>query len=188
MSCIIPYELNRYRTFNNSSGFSLLDLTLTLLIIGILGMIALPRLATLISQTKLNAAAGELVSGLEYARSLAVEYQKPFGLRVDGNQFKIFDDIYKTDPNPHHSAQPPVDAYGVVINPVDKKWYIKDFDAMENYEGVDIVSAPAGGEVRFFPDGHCSDPAGGANNFVLNFGGSQKTIDVDGTTGRVSVL
>ncbi|MFC1516186.1 GspH/FimT family pseudopilin [Thermodesulfobacteriota bacterium] len=188
MSCISRCELTRYHTFDNNSGFSLLDLTLVLMIIGILGMIVLPTLNNLISQTKVNAAAGELVSGLEYARSLAVEYRKPFGLRVDGNQFKIFDDAYKSDPNPHHTAQPPVDAYGVVVNPVDKKWYIKDFDAMENYNGVDITSVPSGGEIRFFPDGHCSDPAGSANTFVLDDDGGQITISVDGTTGRVSVL
>jgi hypothetical protein len=29
-----------------------------------------------------------------------------------------------------------VDGYGVVLNPVDKNWYILDFDTSHPYEGV----------------------------------------------------
>jgi hypothetical protein len=151
-------------------------------------MIITPQLHSMISQAKLNEAAGELASGLEYARSLAVVYQKPFGLRVDGNRFRVFDNTYKADPNPHPAALPPVDAYGVVLNPIDKKWYVGDFDTLKNYEGVSIGSAPAGGEVRFYPDGHCSDPAASDNAFVLNYAGNQRTVTVDGTTGRIGSL
>jgi len=46
-------------------------------------------------------------------------YQRPFGLETDaeGNWLRLFDERYKTDPNPHHEGDPPVDAYGVVLNP-----------------------------------------------------------------------
>ena len=80
--------------------------------------------------------------------------------------------------------KPPVNADAVVMNPVEGKWYTKDFDSMSNYEGVSITSVPAGGEIRFFPDGH-SDSSD--NNSVLTLDGNQRTITVNGTTGRVSV-
>jgi len=168
-----------------NKGFTLIDLLLVIMILGVLGMMAGPLFNSLITETKLNEAAGELVSGLQYAGNLAVQHQRPFGLMadVDGNWFRVFDYQYKDDPNPYHDNVPPVDAYGVVLNPIDKQWYIKDFDTIKNYAGIDIASAPAGGEIRFFPDGHSwsSD-----NTFVLNYGNRQRTVTVDGTTGRVN--
>jgi len=140
----------------------------------------------MVNEAKLNEAAGELVSGLQYTGNLAVQYQRPFGFEanVSGNWFKVFDYQYKTDSNPHHDYDPPVDAYGLVLNPVDKKWYQKDYDDMKTYEGVSITSVPAGGEIRFFPDGHSSSSD---STFVLSFDGDQRTITVNGTTGRVTV-
>ena len=96
---------------------------------------------------------------------------------------------------------PPVYSYARVFNPFDKKPYIIDFDDIQaalagvitpkrQYEGVDIVSVPGGGNnglVKFYPNGHCSDPAGPANTFVLSYSEGQKTITVDGATGRITV-
>jgi hypothetical protein len=125
------------------------------------------------------------VCGLEYASNLAVSYQRPFVLMAsaDGNWFKILDDRYKTDPNPHHNEDPPVTGNGIVINPLDKKWYNVDFDASP-YRGVDIAAVPAGGNVVFFPDGHAAETD---VSFVLGLGPDQKTVTVNGPTGRVSV-
>ena len=140
----------------------------------------------MVNEAKLNEAAGELVSGLQYAGNLAVQYQRPFGFEanVAGNWFKVFDYQYKTDSDPHHDYDPPVDVYGVILNPVDKKWYWKDYDDMETYKGVSITSVPAGGEIRFFPDGHSSSSD---HTFVLSLDNDQRTITVNGTTGRVTV-
>jgi hypothetical protein len=104
---------------------------------------------------------------------------------VAENWFRVFDHKYRTDANPHHNYTPPVDSYGVVLNPLDKKWYLLDFDTTHQYEGVSIDSAPAsGGMISFYPDGHSSSAD---SVFVLVFGGEQRTITVDGTTGRISV-
>jgi hypothetical protein len=68
---------------------------------------------------------------------------------------------------------------------MDKKWYTLDFDTTHQYEGVSIDSAPAsGGMISFYSDGHSSSAD---SVFVLVFGGEQRTITVDGTTGRISV-
>jgi type II secretory pathway pseudopilin PulG len=170
-----------------NTGFSLLDLLIVIMILGIVGVFLAPQLHSTLNEARLNEATGELVSGLHYAQSLAVTHQRPFGLtaNVAENWFRVFDHKYRTDPNPHHSGTPPVDGYGVVLNPLDKKWYMLDLDTTHPYEGVSIDSAPAsGGLISFYSDGHS---AVSNSVFVLVFGGEQRTITVDGTTGRISV-
>jgi prepilin-type N-terminal cleavage/methylation domain-containing protein len=168
-----------------NKGFSLLDMLIVVMILGILGVLAAPRLHSMMTAARLNEAARELVSGLEYARSLAVTHQRPFGLlaQVDENWFRIFDYKYRSDVSPHHSEMPPVDSYGVVLNPLDKKWYIVDFDTSHSHEGVSIDSAPTGG-MTFYPDGHSLSAD---SVFTLSFAGETRTITVDGTTGRIVV-
>ena len=172
------------RSTHNCSGFTLFDLLIVALILGILGTVTTPHFKGIITETKLNEAATELVSGLQYAQNLAVEYQRTFGLKADAtaNWYRVFDDQYKADPNPHHGSDPPVDAYGVVLNPLSKTWYVKTYDSI--YEGVNITAVPIGGEIRFYPDGHS---AASDNIFAISLGTAQRTITVNGITGRISV-
>ena len=172
------------RRRHTCSGFTLLDLLIVALILSILGTVAVPHFKGLTIETKLNEAAAELVGGLQYAQNLAVEYQRPFGLKADatGNWFRVFDDRYKADPNPHHGSDPPVDAYGVVLEPLSKIWYVKNYDTI--YKGIKITAVPTGGEIRFYPDGHS---AAANHTFLISLATAQRTITVNGTTGRVSV-
>ena len=167
-------------------GFSLLDLLIVLMILGIMGVILAPQLYSTMTEARLNEAAREMVSGLQYAQSLAVTHQRPFGLKadVDGNWFRIFDYQHRDDSNPHHDETPPVDGYGVVINPLDKDWYIVDLDTSHTYEGVNLNAAPTDGTISFYPDGHSSSDD---SSFVLTYGGDTRTITVDGTTGKIRV-
>ena len=155
-------------------------------IIGILGMLAMPRFHSMLTQSKLNTAASELYAALVYAEELAVRYQRPFGVLANqgGEWFRVFDNRYKLDPSSHHLEDPPVDSNGVVLNPTDKKWYLIDFDTIGIYEGVDLVSVPVGNEICFYPDGHSS---AGNNSFVLGLGGEQRTVTVIGATGVITV-
>lgn len=167
-------------------GFSLLDLLIVLMILGIMGVILAPQLYSMMTEARLNEAAREMVSGLQYAQSLAVTHQRPFGLKadVDGNWFRIFDYQHRDDSNPYHDETPPVDGYGVVINPLDKNWYIVDLDTSHTYEGVNLNAAPTDGTISFYPDGHSSSDD---SSFVLTYGGDTRTITVDGTTGKIRV-
>ena len=169
-----------------NKGFSLLDLLIVLMILGIMGVILAPQLYSMMTEARLNEAAREMVSGLQYAHSLAVIHQRPFGLKadVDGNWFRVFDYQHRDDSNPHHEETPPVDAYGVVINPFDKNWYIIDLDTIHTYEGVNIDAAPTDGMISFYPDGHSSSDD---STFDLSYAGDTKTITIDGTTGKIRV-
>lgn len=174
-------------TSYENKGFSLLDLLIAIMILGILVVLVTPELHSMNARARLNEATGELVSGLQYARNLAVTHQRPFGLMADvaGNWFRVFDYRYMGDGNPHHDEMPPVDAYGVILNPVDKTWYVIDFDTAKTYEGVKLNSVPGGGVISFYPGGHSSSYADSV--FVLGFGEDQRTVTVDGTMGQIRV-
>ena len=159
-------------------GLTLLDSLIVIAILGILGMIVVPQFQGVVQETRLNEAAAEIVSGIQYAGNLAVRYRRPFGFQADaaGRWFKIYDNRYAAD-----AAAPPVTAYGVVLNPLDKSWYLRDFDAMENYRAVTFTPDV---QILFYPDGHSS-----ASDSILTvrLGAAQRTIKADGSTGRISV-
>lgn len=151
-----------------------------IVILGIIGMIIIPQFHGLIRETQLNEAATELVSGMQYAGNLAVRYRRPFGFRADaaGRWFRIYDNRYAGDASAHTDQDPPVTAYGVVLNPLDKSWYIRNFADMENYRAVTFTDAT----IVFYPDGHS---ASSDTTVTVSLGNRQKTITVDGTTGRI---
>ena len=171
-----------------SGGFTLLDLLIVIMILGILGVVVIPQFQSMAAETKLNEAAMELVSALQYTASLAIRYQRPFGLQgdVSGNWFKVFD----TDPYPDATATvrpnntPPVNASDLVINPIDKTWYEIDYDTLDIFNGVALSTVPVGNEIRFYPDGH----SGSADKtFTVTYTGKTKTITINGATGRITV-
>jgi Tfp pilus assembly protein FimT len=165
-----------------AGGFTLLDSLIVIAILGIVAMVAIPQLQGIVQETRLSEAAAELVSGLQYAENLAVRYRRPFGFMADaaGKWFRIYDNRYAADASPHPSADPPVTAYGVVLNPLDKTWYQHDFDDMENYRAVTFTSV----QIVFYPDGHS---AASNATVTVSLGNGQRTITVDGATGRINV-
>lgn len=62
-----------------SSGFTLVELIVTITIIGILSALAGPSLTTLIANQRLSSQANDLLSDLTYARSEAVKRSSSFG-------------------------------------------------------------------------------------------------------------
>lgn len=164
------------------------------MIIGIIGVIIIPQFQGMVQETRLSEAAAEIVSGMQYAGNLAVRYRRPFGFQADATGtsrlFKIFDNRYHTgittctDQVPD---DPLMNADCVVLNPLDKSWYIRDFATMENYREVTFavkrndVLIPF---IVFYPDGHS---ASSDTTVTVGLGSRQKTIKIDGATGRISV-
>jgi len=190
-------------------GFSVIELAIVVLILGIVAMAAMPLWQSMATEAKVDAAVGEVVVALEYARNLAVEYQRPFQVRAytttygggEANQFLVKDDRYASDASSHVDADPPVYTYGRVYHPMDKKPYVIDFDGPQSalvgviaprteYDGVAITGVPGAGtsgEIHFYPDGHCSDPASPDRTIVLSYAGDERTVTIDAITGRVTV-
>jgi Tfp pilus assembly protein FimT len=171
------------RTRKRQKGVSILDMLIVIAILGIVGMAVIPQLQGMVQETKLNEATAELVSGMQYAGNLAVRYRRPFGFQADatGQWFKVYEQRYASDPAAHtdDDDEPKVTAYGVVLHPLDKNWYIRYFAQMENYRGVSFTSA----QIVFYPDGHS---AATDTTVTVSLDGRQKTITIDGATGRIS--
>ncbi|MDP2644245.1 MAG: hypothetical protein Q8P24_04850 [Desulfobacterales bacterium] len=177
-------------------GFTLLDMLLVIMILGIVGMAVIPQFGEMANDSKLKGAALELVSALDYAKNLAITHQRPFSVQVftkaSKNQFAVIDHTSGLDDNVHPEATPPLYTFRRVYNPSDKIPYIIDFDtptdgatARPEYEGVSIVSVPGGGAnhtIVFYPDGHSSNTD---SSYALSLGNLTRTIIVQGTTGRI---
>jgi len=163
-------------------GFTLLDTFIVIAILGIIGMTVIPQFQGLVHETRLNEAAAELVSAMQYAGDLAVRYRRPFGFQADadGRWFKVCDNRYAADTSAHPAADPPATAYGVVLHPIEKNWYQHDFDDRENYQGVTFSSV----QIVFYPDGHSS---ASDTTITVSLGSNQRAITVDGATGRIKV-
>lgn len=65
-------KMSRIRTIGYHHGFTLIELMVTVAIIGIVALVAVPGMQALINSSRLNGQAGELVSALQLARSEAV--------------------------------------------------------------------------------------------------------------------
>ena len=172
--------MTKSKRIGREKGFVLLDLLIVAVILAIVAMIMVPQLASVLGDNKLSGSANEMVSGLQFAGSLAVKYQRPFGLTADttANSFSIFDTAVPP------AGDPPVNGSNIVLNPLDKTWYVKSFNQIDAYRGVKIVAVPPGGAVLFYPDGH----SGIADSiFSVSYAARQRTITVSGTTGRVTV-
>lgn len=157
-------------------------------ILGIVGLAVIPPLQDMIQETRLTEATAEIVSGMQYAGNLAIRYRRPFGFQAGadatGHWFKVYEYRYATDSAAHtgDTDDPKVAAYGVVLHPLDKNWYIRKFAEMENYRGVSFTISPSD-PIVFYPDGHS---AASDTTVTVSLGGRQKTISIDGATGRIS--
>jgi Tfp pilus assembly protein FimT len=167
-------------------GFTLIDLLIVCMILGILAMVVAPQFHTMNSERELNSAAGEVITAIHFAQNLAVKYQRGFYLRAKkpDNMIQVGDLRYKNDPNPHLNDDPPVLNNGLVIEPLRKAAYDFDFDTMSELEGVSITSVPAGDYIYFYPDGHSSEMD---STIGLSYLNQQRTITVDGCSGKTTL-
>jgi len=169
------------------SGFSLTELLITLLLIGLFSLLAVPAFQDLASGMRLDSATAELSSALEYASSLAVRYRRPFRVDISlgENYVRVIDSRYENDKmNDHPDADPPVWKSGIVAHPVERTRYVIDYDDIERFEGVNISTISGAPSIYFYPGGHCSTEA---TEVAVTYGGDGRAVYIDGITGRVTV-
>lgn len=142
-----------------SSGFTLLELLLVLLILGLAYGLALPMLDNGSLGLELKSSARQVAAGLRTARSQAVSrrIEAVMTIDIEKKTFQITD-----DPKTY---------------PLSNRLELSLFTAQTELEHG------ASGSIRFFPDGSST-----GGRVSLTAGKEVMSVDVNWLTGRVSIL
>lgn len=158
----------------SAAGFTLIELTLVLLIVGVLVSLAAPRLARL-GEARVDASARRLATTIEYLYDEAALRGRIYRLTLDldGARYTI------------RTRLP----YSATAGTLEQRWdpYAKDTDLDEGVRLVEVATATAKRErgvaaIDFVPEGNLED-------IVITLVGedlSERTLALDGVTGRVA--
>ena len=141
-----------------------------LLILGIVSAVAVPALNNTMDEMKLNGAVREVVSAIQYSRSLSIKESDSYGVWFNKTLQQI--SCFKVTGNK------------IILHPVDKKLYILDFTGAGQLQGLNLVSTTLVGNKAIFND--LGEPSE-SGSVILRYAGLQKTINIAAPLGKVSV-
>lgn len=151
------------------AAFSLIELTVVILILGIVAAVAQPRYAAALASFRLESAAQRVVQDLQWAATRARVTSKPVIVRFYDDAPTAF---YRFD-NLAGPLRP-----DTTVDPGDSDtWYTVDL-AQEPY--AVRLTAPA--DLTFNIHGRCDQNG----QIVLNLGTQTVTVDVDAASGEVA--
>ena len=153
-----PVRMQPVIRLSRSRGFTLLELLLVMLLLGLLYGLAAPMLGAGSTGLDMKAASRQLAAGLRKARGVAVAERREavLTLDVEGRTFSL-----TGDPK---------------IYSLPKQLELALFTAQS-----ELVREKTGG-IRFFPDGTST-----GGRVTISAGESKQWVDVDWVTGRVSI-
>ena len=180
-----------------TAGYTVLELVIVVLILGIVATLALPALNASFDDVRIYSASTEVVSALHFARNSAMGAAQPVNvagnvpndwIRVRRHAYDRIDDML--DPTKPEIAEEWIE------NSAEMTWvemehpakpgndYLVDFLNDYQFDGIDIISFNFGGldTVQFLSDG---TPADGGQ-IVIAYGNRQVTIAVDSVTGKIT--
>ena len=160
---------NKNNNTVRNDGFTLIELVIVILIIGIISIVSYPRFANTLQSMNLRVATDKLTDDLRYIYSFAVSNHRNtwFAIDVGSNTYSY--GIYDTPPNSDPTVlTDPATHQPAIIN-------------LNNYNGVTITSETLAG--GFYFDWWGTPSTGG--KITLNF---TRTIVIEAETGYVYEL
>lgn len=154
----------------NSFGFTLVEIVIVLLLLGIVSAVAVPSINSTLDTMKIDAAAREVVSAIQYAQSLAIKEGGVYGVKFSplSNSFSCYKNV----------------SGNTILNPLDKKAYVVDFDEEGHFQGIYLASVNFSSKREEFNS--LGEPSE-SGSVILRYAGHQKTISVSMPLGNVSV-
>jgi general secretion pathway protein H len=171
---------NHPRTCSTSSGFTLFELLVVILIISLVSALVMPRMAASLPGVQLKSTARAVAAALRYARSRAVYESTPYIAIFDNTQNFLAVEPIET---PTDAAE----SKGIrkILN-MSELQKVYEFDEGIEFEVLNDNAADEDPDVFaifFFPRGDSS----GAKIVLQNLRRKQYTITVDRITGLVEI-
>jgi len=142
-----------------TAGFTLLELLIVLMLMGLITALTIPVFSGSVSTTQLKSAAREVAAGLRLARDQAIAQKSPTVLELD-----VTARAFRVLPDPRVHALP---------SGIDIKLFTAQSDLVNDRVGA----------IRFYPDGGSN-----GGRITLAAGERKYDVDVDWLTGRVAIL
>lgn len=152
-------------------GFTLIEIIITLVILGIISVFAIPKLYDHYENIKVLAAAKQIMADIRYAQTIAMKEHDSSWVEFDD-----VENLYKIHSGPNWADK------SLVNNPYENEPFIKYLDHGE-YKNVVITSLNIGAAkyIAFDWFGNTSN----SGEIVLN---NSTTIKVENVTGMVQIV
>jgi Tfp pilus assembly protein FimT len=173
-------------------GFTYVELTIVLLLLGIFAMLGLPALNAAMGNTRLSGAAQEVVNALEFAQLTAMTSGRNTRVvigapqdRIVVRQFTTTADLFNGD-DTLAAADVENGTFELMGNPMNKgTGYEIDFSDESRFQGVDISASDFNVDNGVIFDVLGAPSKGGT--VTLTLGGRQMVVILDALSGKVTV-
>ncbi|MDP2920818.1 MAG: type II secretion system protein [Candidatus Omnitrophota bacterium] len=159
-------------------GFTLIELVMLMVIIGILALVAMPK-ATTGSVVRLEASCQKIANDLRYAQEMSLAQQVRFGISFDPVNEAYF--VYRV--NTGTKAR----------DPQTRNDFDVSFATLNEFKGIDLVSTSFSDKMEFDSTGAPYDGNGvvlssqGVVTLQTMDGVYSRTVRIEAKTGKVSV-
>jgi prepilin-type N-terminal cleavage/methylation domain-containing protein len=174
------------------AGFTLFEILIVILLLGILTMLSWPQLSSALVEAKLSGAAEEIVNALEYAQLTAMTSGSKTRVVIGAPQDRIALRHYKSSADLFGGGDELVagdvegGAYELMQHPLKKGTdYVIILPDESRFSGVDISASDFNVEAPVFFDTLGAPSKGGTVTLAL--GDRQMVVTLDALTGKVTV-